>query len=261
MKRASLHTLGCRLNQAETTILESRLRREGYEVVEFGQPTDLLVVNTCSVTDEAERTCRYVIRKTLKHSPDAFVAITGCYAQTGAQELRTIPGIDLIVGGHSHTLLGEGAQLAPLGLTPEGKYPTEVTTPDGGKTLVVQAWQWGHELGRLRVNFDWAGRVVDTSAAAIISMGPEFSRDGVVVPPDSPAYREILQAIDRSGVARIVAEEPGTAAALAPYTAQLEAFRSLGLGLPLLSGLDDCRIVSAGLAPLFGTTQQRTDEL
>jgi threonylcarbamoyladenosine tRNA methylthiotransferase MtaB len=97
-KRASLHTLGCRLNQAETAILESRLRLEGYDVVEFGQPTDLLVVNTCSVTEEAERTCRYIIRKTLKHSPDAFVAVTGCYAQTGVQDLRTIPGIDLIVG-------------------------------------------------------------------------------------------------------------------------------------------------------------------
>ena len=98
MKRASLHTLGCRLNQAETAILEARLRRDGYRVVEFGEPTDLLVVNTCSVTDEAERTCRYVIRKTLRHSPSAFVAVTGCYAQTGVQELRTIPGIDLIVG-------------------------------------------------------------------------------------------------------------------------------------------------------------------
>jgi threonylcarbamoyladenosine tRNA methylthiotransferase MtaB len=98
MKRASLHTLGCRLNQAETAVLESRLRLEGYEIVEFGQLTDLLVVNTCSVTEEAERTCRYVVRKTLKHSPDAFVAVTGCYAQTGVQELRTIPGIDLIVG-------------------------------------------------------------------------------------------------------------------------------------------------------------------
>lgn len=98
MKRVSLHTLGCRLNQAETAVLESRLRRDGYDVVEFGQPTDLLVVNTCSVTDEAERTCRYVIRKTLKHSPEAFVAVTGCYAQTGVRELRTIPGIDLIVG-------------------------------------------------------------------------------------------------------------------------------------------------------------------
>jgi len=98
IKRASLHTLGCRLNQAETAVLESRLRRDGYDVVDFGQPTDLLVVNTCTVTDEAERTCRYIIRKTLKHSPDAFVAVTGCYAQTGAQELRSIPGIDLIVG-------------------------------------------------------------------------------------------------------------------------------------------------------------------
>ncbi|HSF65863.1 MAG TPA: tRNA (N(6)-L-threonylcarbamoyladenosine(37)-C(2))-methylthiotransferase MtaB [Nitrospiraceae bacterium] len=98
MKRASLHTLGCRLNQAESTVLAARLRREGYRVVEFGEPTDLLVVNTCSVTEDAERTCRYVIRKTLRHSPDAFVAVTGCYAQTGAQALRTIPGIDLIVG-------------------------------------------------------------------------------------------------------------------------------------------------------------------
>jgi threonylcarbamoyladenosine tRNA methylthiotransferase MtaB len=98
MKRASLHTLGCRLNQAETAVLATRLRHDGYRVVEFGEPTDLLVVNTCSVTEEAERTCRYVIRKTLRHSPHAFVAVTGCYAQTGVQELRTIPGIDLIVG-------------------------------------------------------------------------------------------------------------------------------------------------------------------
>lgn len=98
MKRASLHTLGCRLNQAETAVLESRLRRDGYNVVPFGEPTDLLVVNSCSVTEEAERTCRYVVRKTLQHSPEAFVAVTGCYAQTGIRELRTIPGIDLIVG-------------------------------------------------------------------------------------------------------------------------------------------------------------------
>jgi threonylcarbamoyladenosine tRNA methylthiotransferase MtaB len=98
MKRASLHTLGCRLNQAETAVLAARLRRDGYRVVEFGEQTDLLVVNTCSVTEDAERTCRYVIRKTLRHSPDAFIAVTGCYAQTGVQALRTIPGIDLIVG-------------------------------------------------------------------------------------------------------------------------------------------------------------------
>ena len=76
-------------------MLAARLRHDGYRVVEFGEPTDLLVVNTCSVTEDAERTCRYVIRKTLRHSPDAFVAVTGCYAQTGVQELRA-PFLELI---------------------------------------------------------------------------------------------------------------------------------------------------------------------
>jgi threonylcarbamoyladenosine tRNA methylthiotransferase MtaB len=79
-------------------VLESQLRRRGYTLVAWGEPTDLLVVNTCSVTAEAERTCRYVIRKTLNHSPDAYVAVTGCYAQTGMHQLRSIPGVDLIVG-------------------------------------------------------------------------------------------------------------------------------------------------------------------
>lgn len=96
--RASLHTLGCRLNQAETALLADRLRHDGYRIVEYGQPTDLLVLNTCTVTDEAERICRYEIRKTLRHSPQAFVAVTGCYAQTGVEALRQVPGIDLIVG-------------------------------------------------------------------------------------------------------------------------------------------------------------------
>ncbi len=96
--RASLHTLGCRLNQAETALLADRLRQDGYRIVEYGRPTDLLVLNTCTVTDEAERVCRYEIRRTLRHSPGAFVAVTGCYAQTGVDALRRTPGIDLIVG-------------------------------------------------------------------------------------------------------------------------------------------------------------------
>jgi threonylcarbamoyladenosine tRNA methylthiotransferase MtaB len=96
--RASLHTLGCRLNQAETALLADRLQQDGYQIVGYGRPTDLLVLNTCSVTNEAERMCRYEIRRTLRHSPQAFVAVTGCYAQTGVEALRQVPGIDLIVG-------------------------------------------------------------------------------------------------------------------------------------------------------------------
>ncbi|NGZ61459.1 MAG: tRNA (N(6)-L-threonylcarbamoyladenosine(37)-C(2))-methylthiotransferase MtaB, partial [Nitrospira sp. LK265] len=93
--RASLHTLGCRLNQAETSVLGEGLRRKGFELVDFGQPTDLLVLNTCAVTEDAERTARYLIRKTLKHSPHAFIAVTGCYAQTGMDCLKQQTGIDL----------------------------------------------------------------------------------------------------------------------------------------------------------------------
>lgn len=98
MPRAALHTLGCRLSQAETAVLADRLRGKGYEVVPFGADTDLLVLNTCSVTEEAEKDCRYAIRKTLRRSPNAFVAVTGCYAQTGVGQLQQIPGIDLLVG-------------------------------------------------------------------------------------------------------------------------------------------------------------------
>jgi len=96
--RASLHTIGCRLNQAETALLADRFRKDGYDLVDFGRPTDLLVLNTCSVTENAEKDCRHLVRQTLRHSPNAFVAVTGCYAQTGAEALRQVPGIDLIVG-------------------------------------------------------------------------------------------------------------------------------------------------------------------
>ncbi len=96
--RASLHTLGCRLNQAETAVLGDVLRRHGYDIVPFGESTDLLVLNTCSVTENAEKDCRYAVRKTLRHSPEAFVAVTGCYAQTGREALRQVPGIDLLLG-------------------------------------------------------------------------------------------------------------------------------------------------------------------
>ncbi len=98
MKKVSFHTIGCRLNQSETAVLADRLKTIGYERVEFGTPTDLLVLNTCSVTEGAEVDCRRAIRRTLRQSPQAFVAVTGCYAQTGLLALQTISGVDLVLG-------------------------------------------------------------------------------------------------------------------------------------------------------------------
>ena len=97
-RRVSFYTVGCRLNQAETALLADRFRQLGFEPVKFGDMTDVLVVNTCSVTEGAEADCRRVVRRVLRKSPDAFVAVTGCYAQTGADSLQAIDGIDLILG-------------------------------------------------------------------------------------------------------------------------------------------------------------------
>ena len=97
-RRVAFYTVGCRLNQAETALLADRFRQLGFVTVKFGDMTDVLVVNTCSVTDGAEADCRRVVRRVLRKSPKAFVAVTGCYAQTGAETLQSIEGIDLIIG-------------------------------------------------------------------------------------------------------------------------------------------------------------------
>lgn len=111
--RVSFYTVGCRLNQSETATLTDRFQSAGYEPVEFGTPTDLLVLNTCSVTEGAEADCRNIIRRTLRQSPQAFVAVTGCYAQTGAEALRNIPGIDLILGANFKMNVTEYLQAFP----------------------------------------------------------------------------------------------------------------------------------------------------
>lgn len=98
MRRASLYTLGCRVNQAESDSLASGLMARGYRIVREGEEADLCVVNTCAVTEQADAKCRYLIRSILRTSPLAFVAVTGCYAQADTDRVRSIIGVDLVVG-------------------------------------------------------------------------------------------------------------------------------------------------------------------
>lgn len=97
-KRATIHTLGCRLNQSESTLLESRLRAAGYDLVPFGEAADLAIVHTCTVTREADAKSRKAVRQFHRQNPEAFTAVIGCYAQMGADALAKIEGVDLIVG-------------------------------------------------------------------------------------------------------------------------------------------------------------------
>ncbi|MFQ5750809.1 MAG: tRNA (N(6)-L-threonylcarbamoyladenosine(37)-C(2))-methylthiotransferase MtaB [bacterium] len=96
--KASFYTLGCRLNQAETALISNTFKEKGYQIVEFGQATDVCVINTCTVTEHADAKCRQLVRQVLKRSPAAFVAVVGCYAQMASESLHRIEGIDLIVG-------------------------------------------------------------------------------------------------------------------------------------------------------------------
>jgi threonylcarbamoyladenosine tRNA methylthiotransferase MtaB len=98
LHRASFYTLGCRLNQTETAILSDAFKKKGYSIVKWGRPADLVVVNTCSVTEAGEARCRNVIRQALRRSPEAFAVVIGCYAQIGLEALSRIPGVDMIVG-------------------------------------------------------------------------------------------------------------------------------------------------------------------
>jgi threonylcarbamoyladenosine tRNA methylthiotransferase MtaB len=117
-RRAAIHTLGCRLNQSESGILAELLRREGYELVPFGEPAELGVVHTCTVTREADAKSRQLIRAFIRTNPHAYVAVLGCYAQTGYQALAAIDGIDLICGNQEKMNLLEfvrqGKNMAPL---------------------------------------------------------------------------------------------------------------------------------------------------
>lgn len=97
-KRASLFTLGCRLNQYETEVLRDRIEARGYEVVPWGETADLGIVNSCTVTKLAEAKCRQIIRGFIKANPSAFCAVVGCYSQTGAESIAEIHGVDLVVG-------------------------------------------------------------------------------------------------------------------------------------------------------------------
>ncbi|MGD0590383.1 MAG: tRNA (N(6)-L-threonylcarbamoyladenosine(37)-C(2))-methylthiotransferase MtaB [Bacteroidota bacterium] len=98
MKRIALHTLGCKLNYAETAAIGKQFTAQGYTVVGIDDPADVVVINSCSVTLQADRECRQLVRRAIRHSPNAFVAVVGCYAQLQSDQIAGINGVDVVLG-------------------------------------------------------------------------------------------------------------------------------------------------------------------
>jgi threonylcarbamoyladenosine tRNA methylthiotransferase MtaB len=99
-KRASVRALGCRLNQYEAIEMEGRLKSSGYEIVSFGETADLGVINTCTVTNEADAKSRNVIRRFIRKNPNALTVVVGCYSQMDANRIAMIEGVDYVIGNH-----------------------------------------------------------------------------------------------------------------------------------------------------------------
>ncbi len=98
MKRVAFHTLGCKLNFAETSTIGRQFIENGFTVSPFAEKADVYIINTCSVSQRADRECKKIIRSAVRKSPDAFIIVTGCYAQLRPEEVASIAGVDLVLG-------------------------------------------------------------------------------------------------------------------------------------------------------------------
>lgn len=112
-KSVALHTLGCKLNFSETSTMSRLLENDGFETRPFNEVADFYVLNTCSVTDNADKECRMLVRRIQRQAPEAMIVITGCYAQLKPEEVAAIQGVDLVLGAsekfkihhHIHNLI------------------------------------------------------------------------------------------------------------------------------------------------------------
>ncbi len=118
-KSVAFHTLGCKLNYSETSTLSRMLEGEGFEKKEFTEVADVYVINTCSVTDNADKECRQLVRRINRNAPESLVVITGCYAQLKPKEIAEIPGVNLVLGAAEKFNIG--------------KHLRELTQNDSGK--------------------------------------------------------------------------------------------------------------------------------
>ena len=106
-RKVAFYTLGCKLNFAESSAIARSLEPMGFQRVEFAENPDLFVINTCSVTDHADRKCKKVVKEAKKINPNSVVSIIGCYAQLKPQEITEIPGVDLVLGANEKFQLPE----------------------------------------------------------------------------------------------------------------------------------------------------------
>ena len=112
MRKIAFYTLGCKVNQADTASMEEIFRKAGYEIVPFNQAADVYLINTCVVTNNGQRRSRQIINRAVRHNPLSLTVVTGCYPQTAPEEVKTIEGVDVIIGNQERGRIVELVETA-----------------------------------------------------------------------------------------------------------------------------------------------------
>ncbi|MCF0062755.1 tRNA (N(6)-L-threonylcarbamoyladenosine(37)-C(2))-methylthiotransferase MtaB [Dyadobacter chenwenxiniae] len=148
MKKVAFYTLGCKLNYSETSSIGRMFEQKGYQKVEFNETPDIFIINTCSVTENADKKCRKIVREAQKINGDGYVAIIGCYAQLKPKEISEIPGVDAVLGAaekfrlvelidtFEKTPFGQPAQVVASTIDHAVEYHTSYSLNDRTRTFL-----------------------------------------------------------------------------------------------------------------------------
>jgi threonylcarbamoyladenosine tRNA methylthiotransferase MtaB len=187
-KKVAFHTLGCKLNFAETSTISRSFPEEKYERVTANVHADIYIINTCSVTDVADKKCRQIIKKFINQSPDAFIAVVGCYAQLNPQEISSIPGVDLVLGTHEKFDLakyienhkkGNNAEIHSCSIAPEHQFSASYSL--GDRTRSFLKVQDGCDYGCSYCTIPAArGKSRNPSISTLVSEAKEIAERGIM---------------------------------------------------------------------------------
>ena len=205
----------------------------GEKIAIIGVTTETTPQTTMQVGRIVFNNAMEAVRKQVKaleaQGINKIIVLSHLGYQQDRELAEKVAGVDIVVGGHSHTLMGDESLLSKIGLLPETVYPTELKGADGKRVLVLQAWQWGHLLGRLQATFTPDGEVEQYRHSAVIPVGSSFVRNDQAVQPGTTAYQAITTALAQTGVVRLVAEDPQSVAMLAPYGQKVAAYRTVAI--------------------------------
>ncbi len=186
-KTVAFHTLGCKLNYSETSTLERLLEKEGFENRKFDEHADVYVINTCSVTDNADKECRYLVRRLQRQAPESLVVITGCYAQLKPKEIALIPGVDLVLGAaekfnlasHLHELSkGDSTRISSCDITTVSGFNTSFSA--SGRTRSFLKVQDGCDYNCSFCTIPMArGKSRSDSIQNVVSNAQKLAADGI----------------------------------------------------------------------------------